>query len=210
MVRRTLGIHPASRNVTGGTEGTAGSIAHGVFRLMDSMEFNKLVASVLVAGITFFVCGVIGQSLVAPRRLHETAIKIEGLGAAPAAGAKEEVLTPIGPLLASADAAAGAANAKKLCAACHTFTEGGKAGVGPNLYNAVNANRAATVGFTYSNGLKAKAGAWGYEDLNAWLKKPAAYAAGTKMAFAGITNDKQRADMVAYLRSLSKSPAALP
>lgn len=178
---------------------------------MDSLGVNKAMAAVLVAGITFFVSGVIGQSLVKPKHLHESAIKIEGVGEAPAAaGAKEEALAPIGPLLAKADAAAGEANAKKLCAACHTFTEGGKAGVGPNLYNMVAHPRAAAAGFGYSNGLKAKAGDWTYEDLNAWLKKPAAYAAGTKMAFAGIAKDKDRADLIAYLRSLSKSPAPLP
>lgn len=176
---------------------------------MDSMELNKGIAAVLVAGITFFVCGVVGRTLVAPHHLHESAIKIEIADIAPA-GAKEEALAPIGPMLATADAKAGEINAKKLCAACHTFTEGGKAGVGPNLYNIVAHNRAAIAGFAYSNGLKAKAGVWGYEDLNAWLKKPAAFSAGTKMAFAGINNDKQRADMVAYLRSLSASPAALP
>ena len=129
-------------------------------------------------------------SIIKPKHLHESAIKIEGVGEShETAGAKEEALAPVGPMLAKADVAAGEANAKKLCAACHTFNEGGKAGVGPNLYNIVAHPRAAAAGFGYSNGLKAKAGDWGYEDLNAWLKKPAAYAAGTKMAFAGIAKD---------------------
>ncbi len=58
--------------------------------------------------------------------------------------------------------------------------------------------------------MKAHQGPWSYEELSAWLKKPAAYAPGTKMAFAGMNSDKQRADMIAYLRSLAKTPVPLP
>ena len=64
--------------------------------------------------------------------------------------------------------------------------------------------------FNFSNALKGKPGAWSYEELNAWLQKPAAFAPGTRMAFAGINSEKQRADVIAYLRSLSQSPAPLP
>ena len=177
---------------------------------MDSMEINKGIAAVLVAGITFMVAGIIGGALVHPEHLKEPAIKVEVAAAAPAAGAKVEALAPISPMIATADVAAGEANAKKQCGACHTFNEGGKNWVGPNLYSVMTRPRAGADGFAYSAGVKGKGGTWSYEDLNAWLKKPAAFIAGTRMAFAGLNSDKQRAEIVAYLRTLSKTPVALP
>ena len=179
---------------------------------MDSMEVNKGVAAILVAGIAFFVTGTIGDKLVPVHKPHDPAIKIEVAAAAPAAGAAAPVpLAPIAPLMAAADPAAGEAAAKRLCASCHTFNEGGKNSVGPNLYNVLGQPRATgREGFNYSPALKGKAGEWGYEDMNAWLHKPTQFAAGTRMAFAGINSEKQRADMIAYLRSLSKSPIPLP
>ncbi len=179
---------------------------------MDSMELNKGMAAVLIAGIAFFMTGFIGANIVRVEPLHHTAIEIKGAAddhgggkdAAPAA------LTPIAPLLAKADPAMGESTAKKLCASCHTFAEGGKAGVGPNLYGVLGQPHGAAAGFNYSAGLKGKSGPWTYEALNAWLNKPSAYAQGTRMAFAGIKSDQQRADVIVYLRSLAKSPEPLP
>jgi cytochrome c len=117
----------------------------------------------------------------------------------------------IDTLLASADPTRGEADTKKQgCVACHTFTEGGKAGLGPNLYGVVGGPHAHMEGFNYSNALKAKQGPWSFEELNKWLTKPAAYAPGTRMTFVGVKDPKERADIIDYLRTLSHSPEPLP
>lgn len=178
---------------------------------MDSMEVNKGVAAILVAGIAFFLTGLIGDILIREHPLEKTVLNIPGAPAEATGGApKQEQLPPIAPLLAAADPAAGEAIAKKVCVACHTFNEGGKAGVGPNLYGVVGAPHGHMEGFNYTQGLKSKQGPWTYEELNEWLFKPSAYSPGTRMSFAGLSSAKQRADVIAFLRSLSHSPEPLP
>jgi cytochrome c len=118
---------------------------------------------------------------------------------------------PIAVMLAKADVAAGQKSTLQLgCVACHSFNEGGKNGLGPNLYNVVGHQAAAHEGYTYSAALKGKGGDWTYDNLNAWLLKPATYATGTKMSFAGIADGQTRANVIDYLRSLSPSPVPLP
>src|SRR3984885_4371781 len=171
---------------------------------MDSMEINKGVAAVLVAGIVFFLTGLIGVQLVKENPPEKPPTPSGGPPAEPAAAAaKPEALPPIAPLLAKADVATGESTAKKLCAVCHTFDEGGKAGGGPNLYGVVGGPHPHMEGFSYSEGMKAVKGPWTYEELNEWLHKPSSYVPGTKMGFAGISNDQQRADVIDYLHSLS-------
>ncbi len=179
---------------------------------MDSMEINKGVAAVLVAGIVFFLSGLIGMHLVSEKQLEKPAITIAGAAAESSTptAPKPVELPPIAPLLAKADVATGEATVKKLCTSCHTFTEGGKAGVGPNLYGVVGGPHAHMEGFNYSAGMKAKTGPWTFDELNEWLHQPSAYVPGTRMAFAGIKNDQQRADVIDYLRSLSHDPVPLP
>ncbi len=178
---------------------------------MDSLEVNKACAAVLVAGITFMVAGLIGDGLVHPKRLENAAIKIDlptGGGApAPVAAADP----PVAVELASADPVAGEALTKQQgCVACHSFNEGGKAGIGPNLYGVVGGPHGHMPGYEYSAALKSKQGPWTYDELYEWLKKPSAYAPGTKMSYAGLADPKKRADVIDYLHSLSHSPEPLP
>ena len=178
---------------------------------MDSLELNKVFAAVLLAGIAFSGAGLIGGALVKPKQLHESAIKID-IPTAPetatAGGAPEQ---PIAVLLASADVGRGEAGVKaQACVACHSFNEGGKAGVGPNLYGVMGAPHGHMEGYAYSTALKGKAGPWTFDEMDAWLKKPAAYAPGTKMSYAGLADSKKRADIILYLRSLSATPIPLP
>jgi cytochrome c len=181
-----------------------------------SLEFNKIAAAVLTAGVAFMGAGIVGEVLIHPKRLAEPAISLgRDQAAAPAAAAPTApaapTLEPIGPLLASANVENGAAAARRACASCHSFNEGGRNGVGPNLWGIVNANHARVDGFNYSAANRALADKpWDYEALNAFIAAPARAMPGTRMAFAGISNTQQRADIIAYLRSLSANPAPLP
>ena len=179
---------------------------------MDTMEVNKVIAAVLVGGILFFLTGLLGDHLVRETELEKPALAIAA-APEPSSGGPA---APTGPgditgLLASADVKVGEQFTHRVCIACHTFDKGGKNGVGPNLYGVVERPRDSEPGFSYSPAMeKFKGQPWSFDALNEWLYKPSAYVPGTRMSFAGITNDKQRADVIAYLRTLSDNPVPLP
>jgi cytochrome c len=177
-----------------------------------SLEFNKAAAAVLTAGITFMIAGLVGDALVSPPRQYEAAIATGSPPAATQAAAPAAAeLEPISPLLAAANVDTGRQLAQRQCAACHNFVQGGPNGVGPNLWGIVGANHARVAGFNYSAANRALADKpWGYEELNAFLRRPSAAMPGTRMAFAGISNAQQRADVIAFLRTLDTEPKPLP
>ncbi|HUB16895.1 MAG TPA: c-type cytochrome [Acetobacteraceae bacterium] len=180
---------------------------------MDSMEVNKGIAAVLVAGIVFFLTGLVADNLVSETPLEKSVLDIKGVPAAAsgtAAPAPVE-LPPIAPLLAKADVGAGDKFVHTVCTACHSFNQGGKPIVGPNLYGIVGAPHDHEAGFSYSSALeKFKGQPWTYDALNHWLDDPQTYAPGTRMTFTGIKASQQRADVIAYLRTLSPNPEPLP
>lgn len=112
-------------------------------------------------------------------------------------------------LLASASVQRGAQTAKE-CELCHNLGKGQGSKIGPDLYGVVGRKVASQPGFNYSAALKAKGGTWTFDALNTWITNPRSDVPGTLMTFAGINNEKQRADVVAYLNSNSDSPLPLP
>ena len=98
----------------------------------------------------------------------------------------------------------------KKCRACHTNEKGAGHRVGPDLWNIVNRPKGHAPGFSYSEAMAAKGGEWTYEDLDHFLRKPKDFVPGTKMGFAGLKKAKDRAAVIAYLRTLSDSPVPLP
>lgn len=182
--------------------------------MMDSFELNKIAGALLFAFLIVLGLRALGETVFhvdAPEK-PGYAVEIaeaDTSGAATQEAAKEEV--PLATLLASADAAKGQKSFKK-CAACHKAAEGAKAGVGPNLYAIVGAPMAGAEGFAYSAALK-EFGAgknWGYEELNAFLTKPKDYVKGTKMSFAGLKKGDERANILAFLKSVSPAGPAFP
>jgi cytochrome c len=125
----------------------------------------------------------------------------------PAAAAAAPV--DLGTLLASADPARGASTAK-VCNSCHTFDQGGPDRVGPNLWAVVGRPIAAKSGYAYSPALRAHDGSWTYQELDRYLASPARSIPGNKMAFNGVRNPKDRANLLAYLGSLGPSTAPYP
>ncbi len=179
---------------------------------MDSFELNKIAAAVLIALLTVKGADLISRALIHPEMLKEPAYKIEGVSVTAQAGGtstEKKGPLPIEPLLVAASVDKGAEVFKK-CTSCHTIDKGGPNRVGPNLYGIVGAERGKKEGYSYSPAMANKGGTWTYEDLNIYLYKPRDFLSGTKMAFVGVKDDKDRGDLIAYLRMQNDSPLPLP
>lgn len=182
--------------------------------MSNDLENNKILAAILVAGITAMMAGFVANKLVHPHELEKSVLDIDtsALESAQSGAAAPTGPEPVLALLAGADIARGQGLAKT-CLACHTFDQGGANKIGPNLYNIVNSPKAHIKEFAYSatiTDMAAKGERWNFQSLNAFLWKPNTYAKGTKMVFPGLKKLQDRADVIAYLRSLSASPAAMP
>jgi cytochrome c len=175
---------------------------------MDKMTINMIAGAVLSSLLVLFGANTFVDILY-PRGGSPEAPVGHAEPAAPAAAETAGASQPLPVLLASAKVEAGAAQAKK-CTACHTFEQGGANKVGPNLHGIVGRPVASHEGFAYSTALKAYGGNWDYERLSCFIHDPKACVAGTKMAFAGVKKDTDRADVIAYLRSVTPNAPPLP
>ena len=176
---------------------------------MGSLEINKILAAVLVAILLIKVSTTLSEGLVHPEDLDTLAIPSKIAEVEVVEEAPTEAEPTAAMLLASASIDKGARLFGR-CKSCHSVDKGGKNGTGPNLYAIVGAPVGGKDGFKYSNALASHGGVWDYDMLDAWLANPKNAIAGNKMSFAGVGKVGQRADLIAYLRSLSDTPVPLP
>ena len=177
---------------------------------MDSMEFNKIFAALLVPGIIASLSGFIARAMTHPHELKENAYKIEGVEDVGSGPVKVKLAEPVLAMIADADIERGQ-KLSKACAACHTFTKGGANGVGPNQYGVLGRSKESVPGFAYSGVLSQTGGdIWTYAELNKFLWKPKAYAKGTKMNYIGLKKPADRAAMIAWMRQQADNPVPLP
>jgi len=179
---------------------------------MDSLEINKIVACILVVALVVIGLSNLTEILYEVEKPEVAHYIIEGVDDEPATTdtAVSDVVVeeiPIQILLASASVDKGAKVFKK-CSNCHVPNEGGANKIGPALWDIVNKNIGGA-DFAYSNAMASYEGNWTYDELNGFLKNPKKYIEGTKMSFAGLKKETDRANVILYLRSLSNNPAPL-
>lgn len=180
---------------------------------VNSFDLNKIALALLLTLLGFMGMNGLSETIFHDEPLKENAFPIEVADSGEADTAHAAAPVDAGPtlaeLLSTASADKGMSLFKK-CKACHTTDQGGRNLVGPNLWNVVDRAKGSLDSYKYSGAMKAKGGVWDYADMDAFLKKPSAFVAKTKMSFAGMKKATDRAAMIAYLRTLSDTPAALP
>ncbi len=180
---------------------------------MDSFELNKIIAAILLTALIIIGIGKFADILFHVEKPKQSAYKIEGLDTATSSTdkteAKAEVKVDISKLLAMGNIDHGQKIFKK-CSACHMIADGGKNMIGPNLWGVIGRKAGSVTDYKYSKAMVAYAKEWTFEEMNSYLIKPQAYIKGTKMAFAGLRKEKDRASVILYMNSKSGNPKPLP
>ena len=181
---------------------------------MDSFELNKIIAAVLLTALIVIGIGKFTDILFHVEKPKESAYKIEGLETAVAStssNSETKVVekVDIAQLLSLGDLAHGEKVFKK-CSACHMIASDGKNMIGPNLWSVIGRTAGSVSDYKYSKAMVAYAKQWSFEEMNSYLIKPQAYVKGTKMAFAGLRKEKDRASVILFMNSKSSNPKPLP
>jgi len=180
---------------------------------MDSFELNKIIAAVLMVALLVIGIGKLADVIfyVEKPKTPSYAIEVEQAvtTSAEKVSVSNEEKIDINALMAMGDIATGEKVFKK-CAACHSIVKGGKNNIGPALYNVVGRQIGSVSDYKYSKALSEYGKEWSFEELNGYLIKPAKWIKGTKMAFAGLRKEKDRASVIMYLNQNSDNPLPLP
>ena len=181
---------------------------------MDSFEINKIIASILLVALLIIGISKISNIIFKVDKLDSSAYKVD----LPENGAKQiseentmkaDEKVDISALMALGDITHGEKVFKK-CSACHSIEAGGGNKIGPALYNVVGRKIAAVEDYKYSKALVEYEKNWSFEELNGFLIKPQKWIKGTKMAYAGLRKEKDRASVILYLNKYSDNPLPLP
>ncbi len=180
---------------------------------MDSFEINKIVAAILMVALLIIGIGKLSDIIfyVEKPKTPGYAVEVDNAVNTSTKSISEttEDKIDISSLMALGDLTHGEKVFKK-CAACHSIVKGGKNNIGPALYNVVGRKVGAVNDYKYSKALSAYEKDWTFEELNGYLIKPAKWIKGTKMAFAGLRKEKDRASVILYLNQNSDNPLPLP
>jgi cytochrome c len=179
---------------------------------MDSFEINKIVAAILLVALLIIGIGKISDIIfhVEKPKTPGYTVEVDQVSSTSTSASEQvEEKIDIAALMAMGDATSGEKIFKK-CAACHSINKGGKNNIGPALYNVVGRKVGEISGYKYSKALAAYDKNWNFEELNGFLLKPSKWIKGTKMAYAGLRKEKDRASVIKYLNQNSDNPLPLP
>ena len=179
---------------------------------MDSFEINKIIAAVLLVALLIIGISKLSNVVFYVEKPEKPgyAVEIEQVSSTSSTSTKQvEEKIDMTVLMAMGDVKSGEKIFKK-CASCHSIIKDGKNKIGPALYNVVGRKVGSVGGYKYSNALAEYKKEWSFEELNGFLTKPAKYIKGTKMAYAGLRKEKDRASVIKYLNQNSDNPLPLP
>ena len=179
---------------------------------MDSFELNKIIAAILMVALLVIGLGKVADGVFHVEKPKNPGYQVEiesQLTSITSQTSEVEEKIDIATIMALGDVTSGEKIFKK-CVACHSINKGGKNKIGPALYNVVGRTVGGLNDYKYSKALASYGKEWTFEELNGFLQKPASYLKGTKMSYAGLRKEKDRASIIKYLNKNSDSPKQLP